>query len=85
MTKTTPVIIVHETIAQSWIRDASSVAGFVALISIGVYLDSSAMQWVGAILGFLTICGSATAAARKHKMTVAEARKRLDEIERGQA
>lgn len=75
------IIIIHETPLQSWKRDASSVTGFVALIGIGWLLDSSAMQWVGAILGFLFIIGAAFKLGRDNRMTVEEARKRLDEIE----
>lgn len=78
------VIILYETALQSWIRDASSAVMFIALIGIGVLLESSAMQWVGALLGFLVIIGKAVNHHNKSKMTVAQARKRLDEIEAGQ-
>lgn len=79
MSKKPEIIIIRETMLQSWISDASSVVGFLALIGIGVYLESNAMQWAGAILGFITICGKAF--ERDKRMTVAEARKRLDDIE----
>lgn len=72
------VIIVHETVLQSWLIDASTLALFVALISIGVYLDSAAMQWVGAIVGFLAI---PMKAVRRNRLSFDEARKRLDELE----
>lgn len=75
------IILVHETVAQAWGRDASSVVGFVTIIGIGVYLESSAMQWVGAILGFITIVGRAISFGNSNKMSVSQARKRLDEIE----
>lgn len=81
MSKPNEVIIIHETVIQSWVHDASSAVMFVALIGIGVYLQSGAMQWAGAILGFLTISGQASTYINKNKMTVAQARKRLDEIE----
>lgn len=76
------IILLHETVLQSWVRDASSIVMFIALIGIGVYLESAAMQWVGAILGFLTIIGKAISHHNKSKMTIAQARKRLDEMER---
>lgn len=79
MSKRPEVIIVHESIAESWARDASSVVGFILLIGIGVYLESNAMQWVGAIIGFVTIVSLAM--KRDNRLSVSEARKRLDEIE----
>lgn len=78
------IIILHETVAQSWFRDASTVAGFVALIGIGVYLESAALQWVGALLGFLTIINRMARLLKDNRFTIAQARARLDEIERGQ-
>lgn len=84
MSKSPEIIILHETTVQAWVGDASSVVMFVALIGIGVWLDSSAMQWVGAILGFITIIGKAVSRQNKCKMTIAAARVRLDEIEAAQ-
>lgn len=85
MSKKPEVIVLYETALQSWLRDASSVAMFVALIGIGVLLDSSAMQWIGAIIGFLAIFTRASGASRKCRMTLDQARKRIDEIEAGMA
>lgn len=73
------VIILHETVLQSWLIDASTFVMFLALIGIGVFLDSSAMQWIGAIIGFLTI--SSRAAGRKNRLSFNGARKRIDELE----
>lgn len=78
------VILLHETTGQSWLRDASSVAGFVALIGIGVLLDSTALEWVGAIIGFAVIAGRMSRVIKDNRMTIPEARKRLDELEAGQ-
>jgi hypothetical protein len=79
------VIIIRETWPQSWMRDASSVVGFVALIGIGVYLESSAMQWVGAILGFSTLFSGLSDLESKNTLTTEEARRRLDEIDTEQS
>jgi len=81
MSEKPEVIIIRETPLESWIADMSSVACFVALIGIGIALGSNAMQWVGAILGFLTIISRAARAAKDNRMTIEQARKRLDEIE----
>lgn len=75
------VIIVHETIWKSYGRDAGSFAMVAGMIGIGVYLDSSAMQWLGAILAFAAILSSGVAMRNESRMTVPEARKKLDEIE----
>ena len=81
MPKHPEVIILRETALQSWISDMSSVVGFVLLIGIGIYLDSTVMQFCGGILGFLTIVVKATRAGKDGRMSIVEARKRLDEIE----
>jgi uncharacterized membrane protein YadS len=78
--KSPEIIIIRETWWESLLSDASTFCLFMSLIGIGLLLDSSAMQWVGAIVGFMII---ATRAAKMGlRMTVAEARQKLDEIER---
>lgn len=81
MKKHVEIIILHETTLGSWIRDASSLALFVSLIGIGVYLDSSAMQWLGAIVGFMVLVGKSINLSNKSKVSFEEARRRIDEIE----
>lgn len=78
--KSPEIIIIRETWWESLLRDAGTFCLFMALIGIGVLLNSSAMQWVGAIVAFITIIISS--AKMGSKMTVAEARQKLDEIER---
>lgn len=41
------VIIVHERIGESLIKDAFSLGGALAAIALGRWLGSSAMQWLG--------------------------------------
>jgi len=60
MKKELEFIVITESVTQSWLRDASTFALFTALIGLGVMLDSTAMQWVGAIIGFTILfakCG----------------------------
>lgn len=83
MTTKTEIIVLYETGVQSLIRDIASTAMFVSLIGIGVLLESAAMQWVGAIIGFLTITTFATRMFRQSRYTIEQARKRIDEIEAG--
>lgn len=81
MSKLPEVILLKETPLRSWISDMSSVVGFILLIGIGIYLESNAMQWVGAILGFWTIIVKGMRLAKDNRFTIDQARKRLDEIE----
>lgn len=74
------VILVHETALNSWMRDASTFALFSGLIGIGVVLDSSALQWCGAIIAFITI--GMRGSGKAPRMSIAEARAKLDELER---
>jgi uncharacterized protein (AIM24 family) len=85
MTTTPDVIIIHETFVKSWLRDLSTFTLFVALIGLGIVLDSGAMQWMGAIIAFLTIMAKASGVQKKNRRTIAEARKFLDDIEAGRA
>lgn len=75
------IIIITESARESWSRDASTVVAFVTMIGIGVFLESTALQWVGAILGFLHIIGRATRLFKDNRYTIEQARKRLDELE----
>ncbi|NNU70416.1 hypothetical protein G9X67_34765 [Rhizobium sp. WYCCWR 11152] len=61
----TQFIVITESVFQSWARDASTLALFVSLIGIGIALDSPAMQWVGALVGFITITARASGKAKK--------------------
>ena len=68
----TQFIVLHETILKAWMRDASTFALFAGLISIGIILDSSAMQWAAFFVAIITIMGRASAMKIK-RMTRAEA------------
>lgn len=47
------VVILHETVAQSWMRDLGSFGMALALVGVGWWAGSAALQWVGAIVFFL--------------------------------
>ncbi len=79
--KDTKVIVLKENIWNSWARDFGTFLTFTGLISIGVFLESSVLQWVGAIIGFFAIACRSIAFFNKQKVTVAQARKILDELE----
>lgn len=75
------VILVHETILQSFARDAGTFATIAGLVVIGVFLDSTALQWIGAIMGFCAVIARSSGTVQRSRMTVAQARIKLDEIE----
>lgn len=81
MTERVVIIILRETALQSLVADAGTVGSFLSLIGIGLWLDSAALQWVGAILGFVFII--IRARGRNKRRTIAEARSYLDELEAG--
>lgn len=75
------LILIHVGWRDSLVSNASTLVTFVGMIGIGVYFDSTAMQWVGGIVFMLSLFGRASTISGKNRMTVAKARKRLDEIE----
>lgn len=75
------VLIRKESILVSWLRDASTFALFIALIGIGVYLESSALQWVGAIIGFIAILIQSAGQHKANTYDIAGARAELDRLE----
>lgn len=78
---TPTILLIREGWVQSWLRDASTFALFIALIGIGVLLQSVALQWVGALIGFMHIAGSARRLYKANSYTIPEARAKLDELE----
>lgn len=77
------LIIVHEGFWTSLARDATTFLMAVSIIGVGVLLASAAMQWVGAIVFFIAVAG--TASTSKNRLTFDEARKRIDELEAADA
>jgi hypothetical protein len=75
----TQIIVITESTAESWARDASTLALFVLLIGIGIALDSSAMQWSGAVVGFITILAKASGKAKK--LTKEQAMRFIQELD----
>lgn len=75
------IVTKDETVFQAWARDASSFALFAALISLGVLVGSSAMQWAGFVVAWLVLFAKVSGFEKKHKFTIDEARKEIDRIE----
>lgn len=75
------VIVLSETVLESWARDAGTFAMLVGLCSVGWFLDSQALQWIGGIMAMIAILGRVLGTAQKSRMTIAQARAKLDELE----
>jgi len=82
---TTQVIILRETWAQSIASDAGTALSFAAMIGLGVYLDSAAMQWVGGGLFFLAVMSRAMRKTADGRMSVDEAIAHLESIKAKEA
>ncbi len=80
MTKETHILILKESLIQSLFSDLGSFFTFAAMVGLGVYLTSPAMQWVGAIAFLMVMIGRASKAGKR--FTIQEARTYLDELEK---
>lgn len=79
------VIILKDTVARSLIKTAGVFVMICGIIGLGVYLQSSAMQWAGFVLSALVIAGLTSHLHKDNRLTIAQARAKLDELEKGGA
>lgn len=77
----TEVIMVRESLRESVMKDISSVAALTGAVSLGVYLESSAMQWIGGILWMLVVTSRLLRFVKDNRMSIEEARAFLDKLE----
>ena len=75
------IMLVDDRLFKSLLSDACTVISFVAMIGIGVLLESSAMQWVGALMWMMAVIGKAALISSKQRYTISEARSELDKLE----
>lgn len=80
MSEKPTIIILHESMWQSLLSDAGTFAMCAALIAPGIWLDSAAMQWIGAIMFMIAVLSKASMKGKRK--TLAEARAFLDDLER---
>lgn len=59
------ILVLHETVIQSWVRDASAYTLTLTVIGTGWALDSTAMQWMGFLLLIVVAVKLAGVAASK--------------------
>lgn len=83
--KVTTIIILHETLWQSVVRDTYTFGALAAVVGLGVYLESAALQWIGGIIWMMWLLSRAARLAgdKSSRLTVEEARRKLDDIEAG--
>ena len=77
----TKIIILRESILESVVKDVTTFLTFAALIGLGWWIESGAMQWFGGGLAFLFIVARAAMARAKVNYTLKEARELLDRLE----
>ena len=78
----TKVIILKETLGQSVARDVVSVGSLTLAVGLGVYLDSSALQWVAGLMWLFVFFAKVYNIGNDKKKTIEQARTYLDELEK---
>jgi hypothetical protein len=77
----THIIVIKEPLIQSIARDLVSVGALIGAVGLGVYLDSQALQWIAGIVWLLILPLKAFSLMHNSKVTIEQARQKLDEIE----
>lgn len=73
------IIIIKESLRDSLLKDLGTFGGLVACIAAGVWIDSSALQWIGGIMWIFAVIVSQ--ASKDRNMTVEEAKAYLETLE----
>ncbi len=69
---------------QAVLHSLLSFTTVTGIVGVAVYLESQALQWIGAIFWMLWITGWAMSLSRESVMSIDAARAKLDEIEADQ-
>lgn len=73
------ILYIRETLRDSILSDLGTLGLGLAFMGVGAWWGSNAMGWVGAISLFITMLSIGSG---KHRYTIAEARTKLDELEK---
>lgn len=73
------IILIREGWRESLIKDIGTFSTFAGLIGFGVILESAAMQWTGAAMGWVSIFTWAARTWNDNRVTLDEAAKRIEE------
>ena len=75
------VIFLHESVGASFVKDVVSVGTLMGAIGVGIYLDSTVLQFVAAVMWLLVIFAKGFREMKNHTFSIEELRARLDEVE----
>ena len=75
----TTVIMIHETVLGSWLKDLGSAITLLGAISVGVWIGSSALQWVAALAWLVWLFARAATSRTTFRGKPAEAVRWLQE------
>lgn len=75
------IIISDDRLWKSIARDTYSGAVLLALVLLGWWIGSAALQWIGGIVWILFLFGRAANTFQKYRFTITEARDELDRLE----
>lgn len=75
------IIISDDRLWKSIARDTYSGAVLLALVLLGWWIGSAALQWIGGIVWILFLFGRAANTLQKYRFTITEARDELDRLE----
>ena len=74
--------IAHESFKESVASDCFTFGMLVGVVLVGKWVDSDALEWIGGLMVIFGVIGKAF--SKFPKMTIDEARAKLDEIEGSQ-
>ena len=58
------VIMIHETVLGSWLKDLGSVITLLGTVGIGVWIGSSALQWIAGLVWIVWLISRASKEGR---------------------
>lgn len=77
--KDTRIIFIRESMWQSIVSDTFTYGGLLAMIGVGVWLDSNALQWIAGLMWVLALGGRLR--NESGRMTLEQAKKKIEEWE----
>jgi hypothetical protein len=83
MAKIEIIVLADDRLWKSVARDAWTAIVLGGLTMLGWWVGSTALQWIGGLFAVLFMISRVTATTVKSRYTLAEARAKLDELERG--
>lgn len=81
----TKFLIVHETVLQSVAKDLISAATLLSMVGVGIWANSSALQWAAGIIWILSMFGKSANLSKQNTVhSFAAARRKIDAWEAGE-